>query len=263
MKQIAFAALGTKWQISIDQENKDCNDSQILTIVSQFENNYSRFNAQSKVSQLNAGKKITVTRELKQLIAFGKELETISGGYFSSNSGTFLKRIGYGTGAQGIDFGAYGKGFLIDKIANHLKKNGNHFFLINAGGDIFATQKSSQNPWIVALEHPLHTDIAIGTVAIKNQALAASSPFKRAWGTHNHLINGKTGEPITEHRATFVLARTAQIADGIATTINIVPKKMITGIARKFLVEFLIFDQGKISMSTNFPAKLFTSTSSE
>ena len=264
MNQITLEALGTKWEILIDQKNLLFDTTEVKKIITTFEQNYSRFKPESLVSQINAGKKIKQTTELQRLIAFGKELEVISEGYFQSQPGSNLARLGYGSGTQGLDFGAYGKGFLIDKVAEYLQKNNCLFFLINAGGDIFATEKSNQDSWKVALEHPTSNNTAIGTVLLKNKALAASSPFKRSWNkntqTNNHLINGKTGESITQSRAVFVISDTAQVADGLATTLNIVPYQMIVTIAKKFNVEYLVFDQQGTMLSTHFNANLFTNS---
>lgn len=251
-----FKALGTVWNIIIDEPNVNVDKAKILKVVNNFESNYSRFIDTSLVSQFNSGKKIN-NKEFQSLLTFGQEIEKASNGYFTSNSGKILTKLGYGSGIQGLDFGAFGKGWLIDKIANYLKKHKIKYFMVNAGGDIFATQKIDHSSWVVALEHPIDRTVAIGTIKIKNQALAASSPFKRSWNNYNHLINGKTGKSIIPNKAVFTISDDAKTADALATTINIMPNELIDEISKKYSTQYLIISDEKIIKSKNFTGTLF------
>lgn len=257
MQNMNFEALGTKWIILIDSKlNKDT-EIEIKKICIDFENNYSRFKPTSLISKYNIDKNIKQTKEFSDLLKFGKELEKVSGGFFNPQIGKQLSKLGYGNRKQGLDFGGYGKGWLINKIAEYLKNNKYECFLINAGGDIFATQKSNSEPWNVALEHPTNKELLIGTIKIKNQSLCGSSPFKRSWKEHNHLLNGKTGVSINKNRSVFTLAKNAKIADGLATTLNVVPKNKIQEIANIFSTEYLIIEDNNLEKSKNFDCIIF------
>lgn len=257
MNTITFEALGTLWNIIIESDIPQLLEPKVISIAKDFEQKYSRFDPNSILSQYNTGKKIKKTHEFTQLIEFGHALELQSHGYFNNKVGHYLGKLGYGTGTQNLDFGAYGKGWLIDTIAQYLKENKYPFFLINAGGDIYATQKTNGDSWNVALEHPTNTDMALGTVELKNTALAASSPFKRKWNNNNHLLNGTTGTPIQTKRSVFTQAINAKTADALATTLNVVPHALIPELAETYSTEFLIIENEKILKSTNFICQLF------
>ena len=53
-----------------------------------------------------------------------------------------------------IGFGAIGKGFAADRIAEALQKNGVHDFIIDAGGDILVRGSRGAVPWRVAIRDP-------------------------------------------------------------------------------------------------------------
>ena len=257
MQQLSFEALGTKWDIYLDEDDTENGSLQTLqnelyTVATSFEKKYSRFDPDSLINNYSDKKETIHTPEFASMLAFGKKLESVSDGFFTLHSGHVLSLLGYGKGEQSIDFGSFGKGWLVDSLAKLLqsKKNKKHF-LINAGGDIFATKKQNGNSWTVALEHPTDPTRALATVELRNQALAASSPFKRRWKKNNHLIDGKTSKSITNQRSVFTLAANATIADGIATVLNIIPKKMISTVAAQFGTEYLILEDA-VQQSKHF-----------
>lgn len=261
MQNINFEALGTKWIIIIDSKINNTIENKIIETCVKFEKEYSRFNPNSLLSRYNKNNKIKLTQEFSKLINFGEILKKESDGFFNPNLGDKLSELGYGAGTQGLDFGGYGKGWLIDKIAKYLIQNNCHFFLINAGGDIFATKKNNNSPWNVALEHPKKSEVLIGSIKISNQSLCASSPFKRSWNNkgidHNHLLNGKSGTPIAKQRSVFTLSKNAKTADALATTLNVIPKDKIEKIAQIFNTEYLIFEDNSITKSKNFDCVIF------
>jgi len=258
MPPIIFDALGTQWRILFDESfDFESVSKQVIALVQDFENTFSRFKPSSLVSKYNADASIPLNSEFFALLAFGTKLQNVSEGHFSCAVGKHLGEMGYGQGIQGIDFGAFGKGRLIDIVSEYLKTSGYSYFLVNAGGDIFATQKASGKPWTVALEHPKEFDTAIGTVELQSQALAASSPFKRSWNSSNHLIDLKTGTSILSERSVFTLAQNAQTADGLATLLNIVPLELVEKCAEQFDVAFLILEQEKVWASSKFSVTLF------
>ena len=250
---LEFDALGTHWWIELP-ENSDVEDIKgtLLNHVSSFENNYSRFLPNSYIGRLNTDKKLLgPSRELLDMLIFAQQMYMVSKGIFNISVGGTLARFGYGKSKTNaklkmefwdhiimteqvirmpddieLDFGGFGKGWLIDKLATLLEKEGCHYFVINGGGDIFV---KSDVPVELALEHPLDDSLKIGTTRINHGALAVSSSVKRSWKQgmkkHHHLIDPRRGEssdsPII---ATYVRADTALIADTMATILLIAPE---------------------------------------
>lgn len=133
---------------------------------------------------------------------------------------------------MGITLDGIAKGHIADCVATLLISMGIDNYLINAGGDIVTSGlKSSNEPWTIAIENPLHTSHR-GTnypaiVQLRQKmALATSGSYEiyfDADRTLHHLINPKTGISSNAIRSATVLSATAMEADALATTISVMP----------------------------------------
>lgn len=263
MNQSPFTlkALGTQWWIEIfdevDQETRATAFDRCARFIANFENNYSRFRLDSLVSIINRNRSLEKpTAELCDVLAYGKNLYLRTNTHFNLLTGHIQEAHGYDTEYSftstinpspagnpvtdltiqtdqitlthgNIDIGGYGKGYLIDELANILRSEFSiQYFLINGGGDMFGTSKFEQ-PIEVFLEHPLQPQHFIGKTNILNQGFAASSPFKRFWeteeGTFSHII---TNEKIPQ-LASFIKATTARDADAFATTALLITENQL------------------------------------
>lgn len=112
-----------------------------------------------------------------------------------------------------LDFGACGKGYLVDLLAQRFLAQSNMEFVIDAGGDLLV--RSSQ-PITIALEDPADTSRAIGTANVSSGAFCASAPSRRRWESHrgndgapgtntivHHLLNAIDGLPVRNVAATW------------------------------------------------------------
>ena len=249
---IEFDALGTHWWIElIDALATGDITEKILQRVHQFQDDYSRFLPDSYIGQLNRLKVLkNPPDELRDMLAFAREMFEISGGVFNISVGGRLAALGYGKGLKEsridsrfwdetsvttsevripgsieVDLGGFGKGWLIDSLGALLESEGFTQFVINGGGDILV---KSEKPVELALEHPYDQSLMIGTTRVKNGALGVSSNTKRVWKkegkTHGHIIDPRTNQ--TSHSrvvASYIQSDTALIADTIATILLISP----------------------------------------
>ncbi len=124
-----------------------------------------------------------------------------------------------------LDIGGFGKGWLIDEYVKILHTHGVTQFIVNGGGDLYC---QSETPVDFALEDPYDATKMIGSIQIQRGALAASSIVKRSWengeGKQHHIIDPMTGKPSESNVvASFVTAKTALVADVIATVLIIRP----------------------------------------
>ncbi|TPF77950.1 MULTISPECIES: FAD:protein FMN transferase [unclassified Bifidobacterium] len=113
-------------------------------------------------------------------------------------------------GPVALDFGACGKGYLVDLIAEMLEAA--HAapqpvqYVIDAGGDLLI---HTNTPITIALEDPANPANAVGAVGISQGAFCASAPSRRHWGEAaghqlHHLLNAIDGLPVDEVAATWV-----------------------------------------------------------
>jgi thiamine biosynthesis lipoprotein len=283
----SFNALGTTWWIEIfdnvDSESLDIVFNDIECFVSDFEKKYSRFRADSDVSILNTQRRFENPDEhFQALLSYGKNLYVRTNTYFNILTGHILEARGYDSnysfqakdesllkpgnpisdltitsevveiGHGNIDIGGYGKGYLIDEVADRLlHRHELKYFIINAGGDIFATSNQSQ-PIEIYLEHPQLKNIVIQKTTLFHQGFAASSPFKRKWrssdgSTHNHLINNQAQSEI----ATFIKTSTACEADVFATTALLTPPSEMQKLVETEQLAIAFYDPETKQLTSN------------
>lgn len=273
----SFDALGTVWNIELTKQLLSATKLQeLLNIVINFENNYSRFLPNSKLTILNKKQEfLNPSQEFIELCQFALESYKNTGGVFNIGTGGILEKYGYGIpsslydldtipeltksliinpkqltlkGSLHLDFGGFGKGWLIDKLTNWLLSEKISDFIINAGGDIFSNIKTE-----ILIKTPDHLS-ALGTTFINKEAFAASSKKLRTWQKDNknyqHIINFKN-TPDNEYSC--VKAKNAKIADMLATTFLMSDLDEIKQLASYYQVDyFIISSSGQMYISENF-----------
>lgn len=289
-----FEALGTHWRIDIEDINSEDIFSEILLAIQQciaeFEQHYSRFREDSLITKMSqhAGT-YTLPSDAKLLLDFYWQLYQLTNGAFTPFIGQTLTQAGYDAHysfkpkpltqlptweevieydfptiilkqAIQLDFGGLGKGYMIDLLAEILQKNNISNFTIDAGGDIFY-RNTNNNLLQIGLEDPRNLEQVIGAAQITNQSLCGSSGNRRSWNQNNikyhHIINPHTLESPQNILATWVVADTTLVADGMATCLFLVPSLQLV---EHFNFEYLIVYQDySIQRSANFPAELYIS----
>lgn len=280
--QFSFEAIGTHWIIDIGNNHPDV-EQKILQRIKEFDKNYSRFRNDSLIAKFSETPgTYTLPDDAKKLFDFYKTLYNLTGGLLTPLIGKTMEQSGYDkkyslqpgeitkplsweealeynfptlTVKQPVtlDFGAAGKGYLIDIIGGLITQENINSYTIDAGGDIL---HHSDSPIKVGLEDPINTSQAIGIATIKNQSIAGSAGNRRKWDNFHHIINPETLLPVNEIAAVWVIADTAMIADGLATALYLKPE---ADLFRQFKFEYLIlFSDRSIQKSDNFAAEIFT-----
>lgn len=262
--------IGTYWYFEFFEEiNKESVQSEIQNIISEFEDNYSRFKDTSFISILNDQRHLeNPSDELIEILTLGIEFYKNSNGIFNMGIGEVLENRGYDKnysfinksegksiprldklidinddkitlrGKGRIDLGGFGKGFLIDKLANHFIDQLNlEYFLINGGGDLYVTS-DNEMPIEILLQSPIDPTKFFNTVKLRNSSLCASTTFKRRWKDQNgkvqtHVV--KTDKKVEELACTFVIASKAVVADAMATVMMMAYK---TDLREKIIKEY-------------------------
>jgi thiamine biosynthesis lipoprotein len=153
-----------------------------------------------------------------------------------------------------IDVGAAGKGYLVDIVGELLTRHGIAAFAIDASGDILHAGDSGIR---VGLEHPLDPSRAIGVVRLRDRSLCASASNRRAWGQGlHHIIDATTGLPARRVIATWVVADTGLVADGLATALFFSEPERL---APEFDFDFVrMFADGRVEHSPGLDGEVFT-----
>ena len=125
-----------------------------------------------------------------------------------------------------LDFGAAGKGYLVDLISQLLEAEGITTYCVDGSGDIF--YKNAKNKKLrVGLENPQNTAEVIGVVEVCNQSICGSATNRRKWGNYNHIMNPNTLHSVQDIQATWVVANSALLADALATCLFLVKPEVL------------------------------------
>ncbi|MBB5956631.1 thiamine biosynthesis lipoprotein [Saccharothrix tamanrassetensis] len=101
------------------------------------------------------------------------------------------------------------KGWAVQRAAGLLAEGGSSRFVVNAGGDVVA----AGGPWRVGVRHPLRADRFCVVLDVTEGAVATSARYERG----DHIVDGRTGAPVTELLSLTVYAPSLTTADATAT----------------------------------------------
>lgn len=158
-----------------------------------------------------------------------------------------------------LDLSSIAKGYGVDEIAMLLKQNGIDHFLVEIGGEIYASGKKENNEmWKVGINMPKREatpDMVYKTVLLSDKALATSGDyrnfFERDGKIYSHIIDPQTGYPIDNGIVSVsILSDSCMVADGLATGVMVMGrKKGLALIKRLKNIECLIVTLDKASDS--------------
>lgn len=284
---MVFDAIGTKWSIDILQDSIEIVDEiekEILSEIESFDRIFSRFRNDSLVLKIAANNGVFVLPDIAfPLFDLYYKFYSLTGGKFTPLIGTVLEEAGYDMEytlkpkklhrvpewdqvmelkfpnlimkkPALLDFGAAGKGYLVDLIGSFLNKKNISNFCIDAGGDIL--YKNNLKKIRVGMENPDNLQQIIGVIEIQNQSVCASSGNRRKWSKYHHIINPLTLTSPRRVKAVWTVADIALIADAAATSLFLVePDALLTDYNFDYTI---LYNDNSYAKSKNFPGELFT-----
>jgi thiamine biosynthesis lipoprotein len=153
-----------------------------------------------------------------------------------------------------LDFGAAGKGYLVDLLTALLHQAGIGQFVIDGSGDLYVHDDVPQR---VGLEDPSDPTQVVGIVEVSGASLCASAGNRRSWGEGmHHIINPQTQRPVQDITATWTIASTAAQADGLATALFFVSPQQLLA---EFTFQYVrLFRNGTIEYSNDLQGEIFS-----
>lgn len=286
--QFTFEAIGTHWIIDVYDAPPDVSQDRLLATIRRrinaFDRRYSRFRTDTMVNTMSrsAGTYAILPRE-RPLIQLYEQLYYLTNGQVTPLIGQILEDTGYDAHyslhskskikSAGrwedfllfnnksltikkpvlLDFGAAGKGFLVDEVSRDLLRAGNKSFCVDAGGDMYYHNQNNESIE-VGLEHPVKSDQIIGSVLLSNASICGSAGNRRAWGKYHHIINPHTLSSPTHILAVWVIAASAMLADALATSLYFVSPHDL----KPFKFDYIILQSDyTVLKSDNLNVKLY------
>ena len=259
-------ALGTNFNILYNSDKPLKNLNKLTdSIFFDLNKSLSTYIPSSDISKINNGdNSIIVDENFKKVFNASKIIWEESGGYFDPTIGLLTNAYGLGpntnpnysinvdsllnfTGFEKVnlidnkinlqkgmflDFNAIAKGYGVDLISNLLKANGIDNFLIDIGGEMYASgiNSVSKTSWRVGISDPINPEKSKQKIFIKDKGLASSGNYRK------FLINPISGDKIvhtinplngsareTNVLAASVIAIDCMTADGYATAFMAMP----------------------------------------
>lgn len=287
-RQVNFKAIGTVWDIQVhgtlSSDAWTALMDKIHARIRTFDRDYSRFRADSLVTRIS---KKAGSYELPPdgftMLDFYRRLYRATEGNVTPLIGRSVADAGYDASYTFqpkelhrppswesalsydknslsvrqpvlLDFGAAGKGYLIDILSGLIEQAGVDTYFVNAGGDMI--HRSARKDEIeVGLENPLDTSEAIGVVRLSNRSLCGSAGSKRAWGKFHHIIDPKSLRSPEEIIATWVIADNTMLADGLATALFFTDA---ASLMERFSFSYALLRKDmSLQRSADFPATIF------
>lgn len=114
-----------------------------------------------------------------------------------------------------LDLGGYGKGYALDRAAETLREWDIDGFLIHGGRStvLAGSAPAQREGWPLTLSHPNDPQRQLARLALREMSLSGSGLQKGA-----HIIDPRSGRPVTERLAAWSLARTGALSDALSTS---------------------------------------------
>jgi thiamine biosynthesis lipoprotein len=270
----------------------------------EFEAQFSRFKRESELSESN--RHLTNTHPVSEtflaLLTKSVEYHVVTEGLFNPTILSALEKEGYAQSLHGesadtdsaamidspilslsnieinqqsleinthgarLDFGGIGKGYIIDQVTAFLRSQGYRNFLVDAGGDLYASGKNTEKKydhWAIGIEHPGDPHQSVGTLVLSDRAVTTSGINRRHWingaEVKHHIIDPRTGKSTeTDLVCVTVIATETALADVLAKSILILGSDAGEKFAnRKDIAALLIHTDGTMTMTPQLDSYLW------
>lgn len=221
-------------------------------------------NSEMYVINNSHGNKISVSRDVSELIKFGIDMNKETNGCLDITIYPVLKEWGFTTGEYSIpdssritkllencgvekislsenniilkegieiDMGSIAKGYTSDRIVDILKENGVESAIVSLGGNVSTLgKKADSSLWSVAVTDPFSPDKSIGILKVDNKAVVTSGDYERYFTGDDgkkycHIINPKTGCPTDNNLVSVTIVNESGLkCDALSTALFVMGK---------------------------------------
>jgi thiamine biosynthesis lipoprotein len=128
---------------------------------------------------------------------------------------TINQTISYLKKGVNIDLGGIAKGYALDKACEVLRERGITNFLINGGGDLYASGlKADGTKWKVGIKNPRDETKLLAVLELTNMCIATSGDYERYkiinGIRYHHILNPFNGFPAPISQSSSVIASTCE-----------------------------------------------------
>lgn len=276
--------------ITVYDGEADALDS-AMKLCKKYENLFSRTVETSDIAKINNsnGTPVTVDPETSELLKIALDIAEKSDGAFDPTVLPLvelwnvtknttpplqdkitegLKSVGYKnihidgntvTANNGVklDLGGIAKGYITDKVVEHLKQKKVTSAIINLGGNLYLLGNKKGEPFSVGIQKPFgNSDQHSAVLMMENKTAVTSGVYQRYF-KHNgqlyhHIIDPKTGYPVNNGLyAVTVVSDSSSLADGLSTACLLLGTEKATALAEEYGAELIIITSDNQLITTD------------
>ncbi|MFK7906202.1 MAG: FAD:protein FMN transferase [Chitinophagales bacterium] len=190
----------------------------------------------------------------KEAVAASVEKVNYQNIVLDSNEGSvFLKEKG-----MRIGFGAIGKGYAANRAKKIMQEMGIESGLVSAGGDLIGWgEQEDGTVWKIGIADPGEKDKVFSWLSIVNQGVVTSGNYEKFamidGQRYAHIIDPRTGMPVTGLKSVSIICPDAELADALATSVFVLGEEEGLNLVNqlKGIECLLVTDQNEIKTSEN------------
>ncbi len=289
MTHFSFESIGTFWQIDIEGDISHDARSTLQEAIHQriecYDKTYSRFRDDSLITAIaKESGTYSLPMDSHELFSTYRQIYNSTHGAVTPLIGQLLSDAGYDATyslkpkellspplpwddvmtykdtiltmkkTALLDFGAAGKGHLIDIVGELIEKHGYNSYCVDAGSDIRHRTNEEKN-LTIGLEHPTDTEQILGVAKLRNASLCGSAGNRRAWGDYHHILDPRTLKPVVSVLAVWTVSPSTILADALSTCLFFVEPSTLK---EEYTFEYvLVRPDFSVEHSREFPGELF------
>ncbi len=256
VRSVAHRAMATMFEIILVEAGQPAAHAAAeaaFVEIDRMERMLSRFMPYSDISRINAtesGKPVVVEVETAECLQAAQRMWEATYGAFDVTAGSGpagpgaakgavgIKRIAIESGAMTVtrldanirlDLGGIDKGYALDRAADLLGEWGIGNALLHGGTSTVRAlgRRPGRDGWQADLRNPSDDQAELGALMLKDCSFSGSST-----ALSRHIIDPRTGKPISADRAAWALADDATTADALTTALCVMEDEEIKRFAK-------------------------------
>jgi len=139
-----------------------------------------------------------------------------------------------------IDLGGYGKGYAIERAIDSLREKGITSALLHGGtSSVYGIgAPPGDTAWRIGLREPLKKNDQLITIELCDEALSVSALHGKAFviadRTYGHVLDPRTGEPVSRALAAAVAGPSPAVCEALSTALLVLGSSGFAVIAERF-----------------------------
>ena len=136
--------------------------------------------------------------------------------------------VAFARPGMGLTLNSGAQGYITDKVAAVLRGRGFENMLVDMGEPRALSTRPDGTAWRIGIANPANPHEAVAEVDVIDKCVATSGGYGTIFdadGKFTHIVNARTGATVPAMVGVSVIAPTAMLADGLATSMLLVPEE--------------------------------------